>query len=286
MSKEIWPNFFIVGAARAGTTSLYEYLRRAPGVFLSPVKEPKYFCTEDEFGMSAPAPIRSQTEYLKLFKGVNDETAVGEASPQYLCDPGAPGLIHEAVPEARIIINLRDPVERAFSHYLVHARMGIQPLPAKEALPLEVYLAGGFYAQPVQRYLDLFGSERVKVLIFEEFIRNTRGSVQELLEFLGVDAEPPDSIAEAHNAFARPRGHLLGMIYRNSPLRTVWRSLLPDQFRRSVREKILLKKQPKPSLSEEARKFLEDAYRDDVVKLETLLGRSLPWFHAINPRQS
>jgi hypothetical protein len=282
VSKEIWPNFFIVGAPRAGTTSLYEHLRRTPGVYLSPVKEPKYFCTEDEFGMSAPAPIRSQREYLKLFKGVKDERAVGEASPQYLRDPGAPGSIHEAVPDARIVISLRDPVERAFSHYLLHARMGIQPLPLSAALQLDVYVRGGFYAGPVQRYLDLFGSRRVKILIFEEFVRNTRESVREVLEFLGVDAEPPASIAEAHNAFAQPRGTWAGTIYRNPSLRAAWRALFSDRFRRSVREKILLKKQLKPALPEESRKLLEKIYRDDVLKLEVILGRALPWFHRGN----
>ncbi len=279
-AKEIWPNFFIVGAARAGTTSLYEYLRRTPGVYLSPVKEPKYFCTEDEFGMSAPAPIRSQREYLKLFKGVKNETAVGEASPQYLCDAGAPALIHEAVPNARIVMSLRDPVERAFSHYLVHARMGIQPLPVKEALGLDVYLRGGRYAGPVKKYLDLFGFERVKILIFEEFIRDTRRSVAEVVKFLGVGAKPPDSIAEAHNAFAQPRGRLIGMIYRNRSLRAAARALFSDRLRRSMREKVLLIKKPKPALPEETRSFLEDAYRDDVLRLEKILGRALPWFHA------
>jgi len=283
MTREIWPNFFIVGAARAGTTSLYEYLRRTPGIYMSPVKEPKYFCTEDEFGLSAPAPIRSQAKYLRLFKGVRDETAIGEASPQYLCDSDSPRLIHQAAPDARIIMNLRDPVERAFSHFLVHARMGIQPLPVKEALRLDYYVRGGLYAQPVQRYLDLFGFERTKILIFEEFIQDAGRGVKDVLKFLGIDAEPPDSIAEIHNAFAQPRGSLLGMIYRNNSLRIAWRALFSDRLRRGVREKVLLKKPLKPTLPEETRRFLEEAYRDDVLKLEAILRRSLPWFHARNP---
>lgn len=283
MTREIWPNFFIVGAARAGTTSLYQYLRKVPGIYLSPVKEPKYFCSGDEFGLSAPAPIRSQAKYLRLFKGVRDETAVGEASPQYLCDSDSPRLIQKAVPDARIIMNLRDPVERAFSHYLVHARMGLQRLPAEEALKLDVYLRQGLYAQPVEKYLDLFGRERVKILIFEEFIQCTKRGVTDVLQFLGIDAEPPDSIAEMHNAFAQPRGPLIGMIYRNDSLRAAAHALFSDRLRRGLREKVLLKKTLKPALPEETRIFLEEAYRDDVFRLETLLGRPLPWFHAGNP---
>jgi len=280
MIRDIWPNFFIVGAARAGTTSLYRYLSQVPGIYMSPVKEPKYFCTEDEFGMSAPAPIRAKRKYLKLFQGVKNETAVGEASPQYLCDAGAPSLIHEAVPDARIVMSLRDPVERAFSHYLVHQRMGIQPLPADEALKLDVYVKGGLYTEPVRRYLDLFGSARTKILIFEEFVQHGGASVKEVAGFLGIDAEPPDGAGEIYNAFARPRGSLIGMIYRSNALRAAARAWLPDRLRGGVREKILLKKDAKPLMPEASRKFLEAAYRDDVASLEKILGRALPWFHA------
>lgn len=274
-----WPNFFIVGAARAGTTSLYEYLRDLKKIYLSPVKEPRYFCSSKEPPGYAPDPIRSEAEYLKLFQAVRDESAVGEASPQYLCDPDAPASIHAAAPEARIIMILRDPVARAFSHYLLHQRMGVQRRPAETALKEEFYLRHGLYAGPVKTYLRLFGGNRVKVLIFDDFIRDTRRSVSEVLRFLDVEAEP-GSTSQIHNAYGRPRGALRRLIYENMALKSAGRRLFSDRFRRKAREEIFLGKDAKPPLPEECRTFLEEFYRGDVAQLEDIIGRDLPWFHA------
>ena len=121
----MWPNFFIVGAPRSGTTSLYEYLKEVPEVFMSPVKEPNFFNLSVENDLFLSKPIREKKKYLDLFKNVKDEKAIGEASPTYLWDPKTPKLIHEIIPDAKIIISLRDPVERTFSHYLMYFRNGI-----------------------------------------------------------------------------------------------------------------------------------------------------------------
>src|SRR5918992_1601997 len=116
--EEIWPNFFIVGAQKAATTSLYHYLKNIPGVYMSKVKEPSYFAPN----YVRPDPgrfLRDKKEYLRLFKNARGYIAVGEASPSYLWDPDAPKLIHQTVPHARIIMILRDPIERAYSRYLM-----------------------------------------------------------------------------------------------------------------------------------------------------------------------
>src|SRR5690348_14769120 len=112
-TPEKWPNFFIVGAQRAGTTSLYRYLNTAPGVYMSPVKEPNYFAATLKTLVDAKAVrathtrfIRDKDAYLELFKAAKDEIAVGEASPNYLWDPLAPELIREVAPCARIIMSL------------------------------------------------------------------------------------------------------------------------------------------------------------------------------------
>jgi Sulfotransferase family len=281
----VWPNFFIVGAARAGTTSLYEYLRPIDKVYLSPVKEPRYFCAAAEPPGYAPPAIRSETEYLKLFSAVQDQAAVGEASPQYLCDPGAPEAIHAAVPEARIVMILRDPVERAYSHYLLHQRMGVQQRPAATALKDDLYLRHGRYAGPVKNYRRLFGASRVKALIFDDFVRDTRGSVRAVLRFLGIDAQPA-STSEIHNAYGRPRGPLRRLIYQNMLLKTAGRRWFSDRLRRKAREEIFLGKDAKPPLPQEIRTFLEEFYRADVLELEEILGCNLPWFHARAARRA
>ena len=112
---ERWPNFFIVGAPKAGTTSLHEYLSNIPGIFMSAEKEPNYFSmtviSKDD---QSANPIRDKKKYLELFKNAKDEKIIGESSPNYLSDPEAPNLIHQVSPDAKILISLRDPVEQAF----------------------------------------------------------------------------------------------------------------------------------------------------------------------------
>ncbi|MGH7769150.1 MAG: sulfotransferase family protein [Candidatus Binatia bacterium] len=278
--REIWPNFFIVGAPRSGTTSLYEYLRQVPGIYMSPVKEPRYFDAVDHFAPFAPKPIRSKAKYLRLFKNVREEALVGEASPSYLMDLEAPQRIHSVAPHARIIMILRDPVEQIYSAYLQHRRSGFQRLPFPEAVKLDLYLKPAFYTEAVKRYCEVFGADRVKIVIFEEFIRDTPGAVREILRFLGVEAEPPPAVGEIHNSFGLHRWRWSRLATRNTLARNAARRFLPDRLRRRVLEKIFYQKTAKPPMPEEGRNFLEGIYRDDVAGLEKLLGRPLPWFHA------
>jgi len=98
---EHWPNFFIVGAPRAGTTSLYEFLKRTKGVFMPSYKEPHYFSVTIDRSLINRKPIRDKKKYLQLFKKVNNEKAVGEASTSYLWDTEAPKLIYKKKPKLK-----------------------------------------------------------------------------------------------------------------------------------------------------------------------------------------
>ena len=286
MSKEIWPNFFIVGAPRSGTTSLYEYLKAVPGIYMSPVKEPNYFAP-DLHTRYRGKPILAfgkyfcnRAKYLELFEKVKDEVAVGEASVSYLSDPEAPGRIKEVVPEARIIVILRGPVERAYSHYLQKVDAGWQRAPFEEAARTDFYLEPSLYAKQVQKYLDVFGSDQVKILIFEEFIQAPRKTVSEVLNFLGVNAELPAIVGEAYNSFTIPRWPFVGRFLRSRPVRIARRLLIPARIRLTMRQQVLYRKASKPPMPEKTRRFLEDAFRGDVQRLEQILGRSLPWLDA------
>ena len=285
MLKEIWPNFFIVGAPRSGTTSLYFYLRDVPGIYMSPVKEPNYFAP-DLYTRYRGKPILAfgkyfcnRAKYLELFKNVKDEVAVGEASASYLSDYETPGRIKEAVPGARIIVILRDPVERAYSHYLLDVRAGWQRASFEEAARTDFYLQPTFYAKHLRRYLDVFHSDHVKILIFEELVQDPRKAVSEVLQFLGVNAEPPAIVGEAYNVFTIPRWPFVGRFLQSRPVRITMR-LLPPRIRLTMRQRVLYRQASKPVMPEKARRFLEDAFRSDVQRLEQILGRSLPWFHA------
>lgn len=283
-AAERWPNFFIVGAPRAGTTSLYYYLRNVPGVYLPPLKELHYFAVTlhalmDRQPVRAPgrAPIRKKSEYLNLYRGVKDEIAVGDASALYLWDPEAARLIHEVAPRARIIISLRDPVERAFSHYLMHVRDGAERAPFREVVESPVYIDLGLYAAQVKRYLEIFGRHQVKILVFEEFIQDPKGAVNDVLEFLGADYRVAKPIVQRYNAFAVPRSVRLFHIVRSRPARIMLETLVPARVRRFGRQRILFQRREKPQMPDACRKLLEERYRKDVKDLEVILGRPLPW---------
>ena len=142
------PNFFVVGAGKAGTTSLYNYLKAHPQIYMSPIKEPHHFatdidvtafsedyrktCLQDVSGyvrgdMTEPvhvAHVTGRDDYLRLFRHAVDEVAIGEISNSYLVSKRAAVEIRAAVPHARIIMVLRDPVARAYSQYLMDLRIG------------------------------------------------------------------------------------------------------------------------------------------------------------------
>src|ERR687894_3261543 len=112
------PNFFIIGAQKAGTTSLYYYLKQHPQIYMSPRKEPHFFkgmhSELRKSGRGLP-PVTDLGDYQALFRGVTDEKAIGEASASYLYSPKAPALIKSSIPDAKLIAVLRNPADRAYS---------------------------------------------------------------------------------------------------------------------------------------------------------------------------
>jgi len=279
---EKWPNFFIVGAAKSGSTSLYEYLNQTPGIYMSPVKEPHFFVSK-EFASRFDWVTMNKKKYLTLFKNASNEIAIGEASPSYLRDPQAANLIHNTVPNAKIIIILRDPVERAFSAYLMWG-LGIAAKHSfKKVIKEELDSRGrtilepSFYYDNVKRYIDIFGREQVKVIIFEEFVKDTRMIAKDVLEFLQVNSEPPESIKEIYNSYKVPRKVLGNIALRNQIIRYVGKKILPHSMQNYLITNVLLTKGKKPKLSEEDRIFFDEIVRNDLKKLSELLGRSFPW---------
>lgn len=293
-SEEIWPNFFIVGAQKAGTTSLYFYLKKIPGVYMSPLKEIFYFAPHAVQSNVADV-IRDKKEYLRLFKDARGYTAVGEATPIYLWDPDAPKLIHQTIPCARIIIILRDPIERAYSNYLMKSKYSgmkssfhdelMRDYKSQEKLfgRSQLYVEFGMYYEQVKRYFDIFGKEQVKIMIFEEFVQHPEESVNEVLAFLGVNYTITE-IKEQYNPYSVPRSPLALWIFgffrwlhaRNIKFYKIL-TLLPDSLVESLPEKILFKRKQKPTIEPKAVNFLQEIYRDDVIRLQSLLDRSLPW---------
>jgi hypothetical protein len=283
------PNLFIVGAAKAGTTSLHGYLSEHPEVFMSERKEPHYFASftmRGEFDNFMP-PVRDVEAYQRLFVGSEGRKVAGEASPSYLCDVDAARRIKAAIPQAKIIISLRNPVERAYSEYLMAFHAGQEKLSFDDALVADArrekgwgtsfqYVERGLYADQVQRYLDVFGRANVLTILFEELIRDTPKVMAEVAQFLAIDPGrfPDSTFTTVHNPFEASRGRLARAILGHAPIR-VWAKRWAPQQLRDFANTLLFTKGKKPKMSEKARKFLTAAFDADLERLERLLERDI-----------
>lgn len=292
MEDQSWPNFFIVGAAKAGTTSLYAILRQHPDVFMSYPKEPHFFTQ-----VTPPYELRWHFEayreparYLRLFDGSRGIKAIGEASTSYLLHPQVPQRIRRQVPGARIIISLRDPIERAYSHYLMHVREGIQSLNFYDALMEDLdrtdeawaishfYVGKGRYAEQVRRYIEAFGQERVKVVLFDDLKRDPRAGLRDIAEFLDLDPAPLAGIdsARVRNPYRASRGRWAEFLAGNRLSRVLGETVVPRWLGSFIYERVLLRRAAKPPMDPRARELLLGIYGPEIEELEDVLGRGLP----------
>lgn len=293
------PNTFIIGAAKSGTTSLYNYLGQHPEVFMCPVKEPRFFAYAenpppmvgpgDKASNEAAGAVYTLDDYRALFAGATAEPIVGEASPVYLYDESAPRLLHEHCPDATLIVILRNPIERAYSHYLHLFESGREPLEDfgaaldAEAERIEAgyewswhYQRMGFYSEQLSRYLDYFDRAQVQVYRFDQLKTDAVRFAQTVFRALDIDPSFVPDTGIRHRATGVPKLKWLHQFIGNPDhvLRRWSRLVLP----KSVRDYILLSVKnanlEKPPLPGAARARLASAYRDDVQRLEGMLGRS------------
>lgn len=282
------PNFFVIGTVRSGTTWLHRQLQGHPQVFMCEPKEPHYYSGVSQRRGSKHVPhVLEKSAYLKMFAAVDKEIAVGDASTSYLWSETAAERIHRDNPEARIIAVLRDPVDRAFSHYLKDVREGVQTLsfhdavradwaaPAKTWEAADLYIDLGLYHRQLRRYFDIFGRDRVLVLSFGEIHGAAAAVSDRVARFLGIDPSlmPPPGGAE--NAFARPANAVSRQILGNQTLRLAVRAL-PYSWRRTVKNKLLLRRDNKPVLDRASVEFLAPLFHDDLAAVRSLLDRPLP----------
>jgi len=286
---EKWPDLFIVGAPKAGTTSLHEYLKKIPGIFMSEVKEPCYFCKivipKDHY----VTPIRDKKKYLALFQKSKNEEKVGESSVWYLSDPEASTLIHQQVPHAKIIILLRDPVERALSHYLMlegrnlfksssfHEQVQKEISQGLDYKTPHIRLDAGFYYNDIKRFLETFGKKQVMIIIFEEFVVNTKEILKNILEFLDVSASLEKFEPQRHNPAMVSKYPLVNEFLNFSLVSKLRQKLIPEQIQRNIKKKLFKDLKHEYKMTSEDRSFLKEYYYGDVKKLQEFLGRSLPW---------
>ena len=292
------PNFFIVGAARSGTTSLDRYLSQHPEIYIVPRKEVNYF-TADHFPRTGPGDerinkevIKDENQYAQLFARVAGEKAIGESSVFYLCYQGAAERIARAVPHAKIIMVLREPVDRAYSAYMYLVRDSREHLEFAEGLrreeerrqkgfePMWWYKELGLYYRQVKSYLDIFGTQRVKVLLYDELFANPGQVLRDVFAFLEVKKDVAIDTSVRYNVGGAPKSRILytlldNFITKPNALEKWIKSLVPSQLRAAWANKameMLLEAVPMdPKIHEQLMTY----FADDVRKLEDLLDRDL-----------
>ena len=258
------PNFLVIGAARSGTTSLYYCLQNHPQVYVTPVLEPRFFAFEGEkVDFNGPGDrllkrriVTKVEDYAALFDGVIDEIAIGEVSPAYLTSQSAPVRIQHYIPNAKIIAVLRNPVERAISSFRLEVLQGLERAgDFASALQQEdlrmrnnwsyvwQYKRRGFYYTQLKRYFDLFAKEQIRVFLYEDW-QNGVELLKNISRFLGVNETlaVPETIGR-HNSTANALFESRGIA--------------------------------RPELSTVLRLALIEEYREEVERLQDLIGRDL-----------
>lgn len=281
------PDFFVVGAPKAGTTALYMYLTQHPKVFMPEVKEPHFFYDREAPG--SPVLGKGDLEgYLRLFEGIGEDVAAGEGSTTYLQLANAPGEIRRLQPRAKAVMILRDPVARAYSQYWNQVRDGREPLGFEEALRAEperirrgkwsgfYYVECGRYAEQVARYFETFGRESVKVFLFEDLNRDAAAVCRETFEFLGVDSDVPLEAGERYNRSGPPRSRLLARALGDPRVKAAVGRSVPPGLKRRAGEWLRNKNaKPVPEMDPRTRGMLREAFEEDVLRLEGMIGRDL-----------
>lgn len=295
------PNFLIVGMSRCGTTSLYHYLKEHPDIFMSRVKEPSFFLAqirpvpEDGIGDDERKYFSDLDDYCRLFRKAAKSKAIGEASSEnlYHAEKVIPH-IQKYLGNPKIIISLRNPVDRAFSAYTFLISENREFLSFEEGLIQEekrkrdgwrhiwLYRDAGFYYRGVKAYLENFSA--VKVCLFDDLQRSPLSLVQDVFRFLDVDPSFAPNVSVRYKTSGIPRSPRINRLFEEptrlrSLARGVGKLLLKEDGWIKWRDRLKAKSYAEAEMNPETRRSLEGVYRDDILKLQDLIRRDLsPWF--------
>jgi hypothetical protein len=270
MTAERKPHFIIIGAVKGATTWSARTLARHPSVFI-PGPEPHYFSSEFDKG---------DEWYFNLFADAPKDAVIGEKSADYLAHPEAAGRMAACVPQARLIVQLRNPVDRAYSDYcMLYRRGAVRESPAAYFSPKrsgaesERFLSGGLYADHLRRFYDCFSREQILVLLVEEISSSPTQSFNRILAHIGLPADARDVSSARENDSAAP---LLPLALRKAlkPLKNAVRPLRGTPAFEAVRG-VFAREVAYPPLDDEARGYLQTYYRNDMAALKSLIGRDL-----------
>ncbi len=282
------PNLFIVGTPKAGTTSLHHYLSFHPEVFMSTPKETNFFTYDDIKKQDLyykEEHISSKDQYLNLFKKVKNEHVIGEGSVSYLYYPGTAKKLFDFNPKSKIIIILRNPVERCYSHYLMDYNLGFVKTDletiisegenenSSHARAYQQFIKLGQYSHQIEEYLSVFPKEQVKIFIYEEIVPERKKFILDVCAYLGIKYIYDNDFEHQTNIYNQPKGDLLKKMYSSRIIRKSIKTLLPKKQLDRISNRFFDKKKPK--LDENTRLKLTKFYMSDIQKTEDILGKNL-----------
>ena len=291
------PDFYIVGAPKAGTTAMYEYLRTHPDLYLPERKELRYFGSDLDIRDRQPL---SEKQYLAYFAHASADARIGTAYVWYLYSRLAADEIAQFSPDARIIAMLRNPVDMLPALHGEHLTNGNEDItdftaaldaePERRAgrrIPPHAHLPQGLwytdvprYTEQLERYFAVFGRDRVRVILFDDFVADTAATFRATLEFLGVRTEFGPASFEPVNASRRIRSERFRHFLARPPKlpRLIIRTFVPGRIRRAAYERAkrmnveASARQPIPPVTADR---LRTAFGPEIARLSTLLDRDL-----------
>jgi len=291
------PNFLVIGAQKAGTTSLYHYLDQHPQIFMSPVKEPGFFALENkEINFCGPGDsqeyryvVNDLSSYKKLFEGKANEIAIGEATTWYLYSPLAPKLIKDYVPKAKLIAVLRNPVDRAYSAFMHATRDGYEEVSDfGQALEKEDwriqnnwgylwhYKHMGFYASQIKRYLNYFDRNQLKVYLYEDLDNNPIDLLNNIYDFLNVNKTfIPEVFTRLNVSGVRKSKALDTLLDETNPIKKFLKPLIPSGLRKYLANKARIQNYTKLEYPPVIRNELVKIFHEDILELQDIIQRDL-----------
>lgn len=297
MEQITLPNFLIIGAAKSGTTAIYEQLKLHPEVFMSNIKEPNYFAIKDGnlFFKKDTVPesyyktlIKNFEDYKSLFKNATNYKAIGEASPLYLYDLNAAKEIKKVLPTVKLIVILRNPIERAFSNFAMHhAGLGLETTrDFITAINLEknrmkegwwwgfYYKDAGFYSAQLKRYYDQFNKEQILIILYDDLKNNPHKVFSDITTFLGIKPFNFD-YTKRYKVTKVTKYKILEKVFYFKYLRPILRVIIPKSNRDKI--KILIREFNSKTIqiSKKEYDYLAPYYKDEIHKLEKMLNRDL-----------
>ncbi len=272
------PNVFIAGVQKSGTTTLHHLLSQHPDIFFPDSPQEIHFFDVDE-------NFRRGLEWFEaLFRDWNGQRIIGQTSPLYFFEPSVPARIHAVLPHARFIVILRNPVDRAYSHYWHELKHGAESLQFEDAIACErermslgfhqrrhfSYTSRGEYATQFSRFLDYFPRESILALRFEDLVRNVDELLKQCSSFLGIPMDGFSQAKQHHgvkNTARMPRNRVIHNLGRRLG------RMLPAVGNLIVRSN--LKPTTYPQMRLETRRMLQQRFSGEILTTASLTGLDL-----------